>query len=59
MSLLQTAICGSDTSPTTIHSRVEPRAFPVLALTGEKDLQVDQVQNLPEIEKALRSGGLV
>lgn len=30
---------------------------PVLAIGGEKDLQVDPKQNLPEIEKALRSGG--
>lgn len=29
---------------------------PVLAITGEKDLQVDPEQNLPEIEKALTSG---
>lgn len=28
---------------------------PVLALTGEKDLQVSPSQNLPEIEKALRA----
>jgi fermentation-respiration switch protein FrsA (DUF1100 family) len=30
---------------------------PVLALNGEKDLQVPPRQNLPAIEKALRSGG--
>jgi hypothetical protein len=30
---------------------------PVLALNGEKDLQVDPRQNLPEIEKALARGG--
>ena len=30
---------------------------PVLALNGGKDLQVDPKQNLPEIEKALKSGG--
>ncbi len=30
---------------------------PVLALNGEKDLQVSPSQNLPEIEKALQSGG--
>ncbi len=30
---------------------------PVLALNGEKDLQVPVEQNLPEIEKALRQGG--
>ncbi len=30
---------------------------PVLAINGEKDLQVSARQNLPEIEKALRAGG--
>lgn len=30
---------------------------PVLALNGEKDLQVSARQNLPEIEKALHAGG--
>jgi fermentation-respiration switch protein FrsA (DUF1100 family) len=30
---------------------------PVLALNGEKDLQVPPSQNLPEIERALKSGG--
>jgi pimeloyl-ACP methyl ester carboxylesterase len=30
---------------------------PVLAINGEKDLQVDPRQNLPEIEKALRAAG--
>jgi hypothetical protein len=30
---------------------------PVLALIGERDLQVDPKQNLPEIREALRSGG--
>ncbi len=30
--------------------------IPVLALGGEKDLQVDPKQNLPEIEKALQEG---
>ena len=30
---------------------------PVLALNGEKDLQVDPRQNLPEIEAALKAGG--
>ncbi len=30
---------------------------PVLAINGEKDLQVIPSQNLPEIEKALRGGG--
>jgi pimeloyl-ACP methyl ester carboxylesterase len=29
---------------------------PVLAITGEKDLQAPSKQNLPEIEKALKSG---
>jgi pimeloyl-ACP methyl ester carboxylesterase len=30
---------------------------PVLAINGEKDLQVDPKQNLPAIEKALQDGG--
>ncbi|MBI1744698.1 alpha/beta hydrolase [Candidatus Acetothermia bacterium] len=30
---------------------------PVLAINGEKDLQVPPQQNLPEIEKALKAGG--
>ncbi|HUM89048.1 MAG TPA: alpha/beta hydrolase, partial [Prolixibacteraceae bacterium] len=30
---------------------------PVLALNGEKDLQVPPVENLREIEKALKEGG--
>lgn len=30
---------------------------PVLAINGEKDLQVPSRQNLPEIEKALKAGG--
>jgi fermentation-respiration switch protein FrsA (DUF1100 family) len=30
---------------------------PVLAINGEKDLQVDPKQNLPSIEKALQEGG--
>ena len=30
---------------------------PVLALNGEKDLQVAAGQNLPAIEKAIKSGG--
>jgi pimeloyl-ACP methyl ester carboxylesterase len=30
---------------------------PVLAINGEKDVQVDPRQNLPEIEKALHEGG--
>jgi fermentation-respiration switch protein FrsA (DUF1100 family) len=29
----------------------------VLALIGEKDIQVPPKENLPEIEKALRAGG--
>jgi hypothetical protein len=41
----------------------DPRPFlrkvkvPVLALNGERDLQVDPKQNLPEVEKALKEGG--
>lgn len=31
--------------------------IPVLALNGEKDLQVDPKQNLPEIKKALKKAG--
>jgi fermentation-respiration switch protein FrsA (DUF1100 family) len=30
---------------------------PVLAINGEKDLQVDPTQNLPPIEAALKAGG--
>lgn len=30
---------------------------PVLAISGEKDLQVDPAQNLPQIEAALKAGG--
>jgi pimeloyl-ACP methyl ester carboxylesterase len=30
---------------------------PILALNGEKDLQVDPTQNLPEIREALEAGG--
>ena len=30
---------------------------PVLALNGEKDMQVPAMENLPEIEKALKEGG--
>ena len=30
---------------------------PVLAINGEKDLQVDAAQNIPAIEKALKAGG--
>jgi pimeloyl-ACP methyl ester carboxylesterase len=42
---------------------LDPREYlkkvkvPVLAINGEKDLQVDPKQNLPEIEKALKAGG--
>ncbi|MEQ1828182.1 MAG: alpha/beta hydrolase [Pirellula sp.] len=42
---------------------LDPRNFlkkvacPVLALTGDKDLQVPPEQNLPEIERAAQSGG--
>lgn len=36
---------------------LEQVTVPVLALNGGKDLQVDPKQNLPEIEKALKSGG--
>ncbi len=36
---------------------LEQVTVPVLALNGEKDLQVDPKQNLPEIEKALKTGG--
>lgn len=36
---------------------LEQVMVPVLALNGEKDLQVDPKQNLPEIEKALTTGG--
>jgi hypothetical protein len=36
---------------------LENLKIPVLALNGELDLQVDSRQNLPEIEKALKSGG--
>jgi hypothetical protein len=32
-------------------------ACPVLALNGEKDLQVSAAQNLPAIKKALEEGG--
>ncbi|MGE0606953.1 MAG: alpha/beta hydrolase family protein [Pirellulales bacterium] len=30
---------------------------PVLAIVGEKDVQVDPLQNMPEIDKALRAAG--
>ncbi len=36
---------------------IEQVTVPVLALNGEKDLQVPPFQNLPEIEKALKAGG--
>jgi hypothetical protein len=36
---------------------MEQVTVPVLALSGEKDLQVPPFQNLPEIEKALKAGG--
>lgn len=41
-----------DPRPTLKRVRV-----PVLALFGEKDLQVSPTQNMPELEKALREGG--
>lgn len=40
--------------PTVYLRRVK---VPVLALVGEKDLQVDPQQNLPPIQRALRSAG--
>lgn len=42
------------TDPSTFWKNVE---CPVLALNGEKDLQVAARENLPAIEKALKSGG--
>jgi hypothetical protein len=42
------------TDPSTFWKNVE---CPVLALNGEKDLQVEALENLPAIEKALKSGG--
>ena len=42
------------TNPATFWKKVE---CPVLALNGEKDLQVSAKENLPAIEKALRSSG--
>ncbi len=42
------------TNPATFWSKVK---CPVLALNGEKDLQVAADENLPAIEKALKSGG--
>jgi uncharacterized protein len=38
-------------------STLEQVSVPVLALNGEKDLQVPPSQNLPEIEKAFKAGG--
>jgi pimeloyl-ACP methyl ester carboxylesterase len=43
-----------DYDPATALEQVD---CPVLAINGEKDLQVDPKQNLPVIEKALRKGG--
>jgi fermentation-respiration switch protein FrsA (DUF1100 family) len=42
------------TDPSTFWKKVE---CPVLALNGEMDLQVSAKENLPAIEKALRSSG--
>jgi uncharacterized protein len=42
------------TNPATFWKQVE---CPVLALNGEKDLQVSARENLPAIEKALKSSG--
>lgn len=42
------------TDPAVFWNKVE---CPVLALNGEKDLQVAAHENLPAIEKALKSGG--
>jgi pimeloyl-ACP methyl ester carboxylesterase len=42
------------TDPATFWKKVE---CPVLALNGEKDLQVAAHENLPSIEKALKAGG--
>ncbi|MBX2870528.1 MAG: alpha/beta fold hydrolase [Saprospiraceae bacterium] len=36
---------------------LEKVSCPVLAINGDKDLQVDAAQNLPAIEKALKKGG--
>lgn len=36
---------------------LEKVTCPVLALNGQKDLQIDAQQNLPAIEKALKKGG--
>jgi hypothetical protein len=43
-----------DTDPAQFWSKVK---CPVLALNGEKDLQVNHEMNLPAIKAALRSGG--
>jgi fermentation-respiration switch protein FrsA (DUF1100 family) len=42
------------TNPANFWKKV---SCPVLALNGEKDLQVSAAVNLPAIEKALKSGG--
>ena len=42
------------TNPATFWKKV---GCPVLALNGEKDLQVSANENLPAIEKALKSSG--
>ena len=42
------------TDPATFWKKVK---CPVLALNGEKDLQVSAKENLPAIEKALKSSG--
>lgn len=42
------------TNPATFWKKVE---CPVLAMNGEKDLQVSANENLPAIEKALKSSG--
>jgi fermentation-respiration switch protein FrsA (DUF1100 family) len=42
------------TDPSVFWKKVE---CPVLALNGEKDLQVAARENLPAIEKALKSSG--
>lgn len=36
---------------------IQKMSCPVLAINGDKDLQVDAEQNLPAIEKALKKGG--
>lgn len=42
------------TDPTTFWKKVK---CPVLALNGDKDVQVAAKENLPAIEKALKSSG--